>query len=448
MILILRHLLTRLVLILGLCWSYLGAAQAFVILPEGCRADVDKCLSAGQMDWIFIYGEIVTSDATFFDHLRDEWPNDKKLPPIYVESNGGSIDAALIIGRIIHRLDSVVMTGNPILRIDRQKCLSACPLIALAAKERYLMNIGLHSPLHEKHATRTKAEVVTAADTETINEVSDYIDEMGGNSRIKEISAATPYTDITEFNYDESKPLEDQDIAKLGFMMPMTEDQKGLMFPEDRLRRDQGKLDMLTFAAVEGNSVAAFGLYQAYISEAYGRKPDYKKARYWLEFSAEQGNVTSMHGLGVDLDNGHFGYRDIETAITWYRKAAERNYGPSENNLGWNYHTGEGVPKNDVLAVYWITQSAGHGQPFAYGSLCELYGAGGIFPPDDVEEYKWCRLAIDQMSPGSAKAASVAVMNDLDARITADQRAEGENLVKLWKPTHQDSSVMVGTEEW
>ena len=43
---------------------------------------------------------------------------------------------------------------------------------------------------------------------------------------------------------------------------------------------------------------------------------------------------------------------DVEAAF-WFRKSAEQGWGPSQFMLGARYANGEGVPQDDVRAVYW-----------------------------------------------------------------------------------------------
>jgi uncharacterized protein len=45
----------------------------------------------------------------------------------------------------------------------------------------------------------------------------------------------------------------------------------------------------------------------------------------------------------------------IHQAIKWWEMAAEQDYAPAQNRLGWAYSYGEGVPKDYVKAYVWLT---------------------------------------------------------------------------------------------
>jgi TPR repeat protein len=81
----------------------------------------------------------------------------------------------------------------------------------------------------------------------------------------------------------------------------------------------------------------------------------------------------------------------------------------SENNVGWHYYKGDGIKRSIPDAVFWITRSAEQGEPFAYGSLCEMYDAGDTFAKDNIEAYKWCKLAANEEPDGQVRSGSVCL---------------------------------------
>ena len=81
-------------------------------------------------------------------------------------------------------------------------------------------------------------------------------------------------------------------------------------------------------------------------------------------YAIAQDNLGWMyqHGRGVPQD-------DVE-AVKWYRKAAEGgNLAKAQDNLGWMYQHGRGVPQSDAKAVKWYRKAAEGGYSAAQDNL-------------------------------------------------------------------------------
>ena len=59
-----------------------------------------------------------------------------------------------------------------------------------------------------------------------------------------------------------------------------------------------------------------------------------------------------------------------------WRQAAEQGDASAQNNLGFAYATGEGVPQDDAEAVRWFRLAAEQSHAGAQYSLGVIYGAG------------------------------------------------------------------------
>ena len=57
--------------------------------------------------------------------------------------------------------------------------------------------------------------------------------------------------------------------------------------------------------------------------------------------------------------------------VAWYRKAAERGYGPAQMQLGWAYRTGKIVPRDFAQAEAWFRKAADQGDEDAKKVLAE-----------------------------------------------------------------------------
>jgi len=87
---------------------------------------------------------------------------------------------------------------------------------------------------------------------------------------------------------------------------------------------------------------------------------------------------------------------DFGSAFMQYQKAADREYVPSEYDLGALYEKGLGVAKDEARAVALYRRAAGQGDVRAQTSLGSMYGLGQGVPQDYAEAAKWVRLAADR----------------------------------------------------
>jgi len=70
---------------------------------------------------------------------------------------------------------------------------------------------------------------------------------------------------------------------------------------------------------------------------------------------------------------------DAASAVSWYRRAAERGYPQAQNNLGVMYDQGRGIAEDDAEAERWYRRAADQGFPAARHNLETLkarLGAG------------------------------------------------------------------------
>ncbi len=185
-------------------------------------------------------------------------------------------------------------------------------------------------------------------------------------------------------------------------------------------------------AANYGSIQAMRDLAKFYTSYDPDVKPDFTQASKWLKRAADKGDVGALHNLGYYY---HFGLgvaKDEAKAADYYRQASKLGSAPSQNKLGWSYYKGEGVPKSLPDAVYWITKSAEQGEPFAYGSLCEISGETDLFKGDPSEAVMWCGLAMEHLPDGEAKDAAKVNFDALTKTIDLTDLEAGERAIKQW----------------
>jgi TPR repeat protein len=156
---------------------------------------------------------------------------------------------------------------------------------------------------------------------------------------------------------------------------------------------------------------------------------DYATAiRLWRPL-AEQGDAAAQNELGFAYYNGQGVPQDYAEAVKWYRLAAQQGYADAQFNLGLMYSYGKGVSQDDAEAVKWYRKAAEQGNAMAQFNLGFMYVKGQGVPQDYIQAHMWFNLA-------AANGYGNAVKNrDLVAsKMTPDQMAEAQRLAREWKP--------------
>ncbi len=140
----------------------------------------------------------------------------------------------------------------------------------------------------------------------------------------------------------------------------------------DRYIPGARELDLLERAARRGNPTAQSELAGVYDEGAPGYPKDLKKAAYWSEEAAKQGDETEQRITAIYYFNGEGVPRDIDKANAWLDRAVKSGLADAEYDLGITYRYGEGVPKDLALARYWFGQAAARGDTEAAEALAEM----------------------------------------------------------------------------
>lgn len=135
-------------------------------------------------------------------------------------------------------------------------------------------------------------------------------------------------------------------------------------------------------------SVEAVGNLEAYAAYKMGQ---YDRAReMWLAL-AGNGNTTAMLNLANLYEQGQGVPRDQALALGWTRKAAERGDPRAQMELGQAYEDGAGVPRDNAEAARWFRAAAEQGDGDAAFNLGVMlatnYGQGvGTASPEQRKE--------------------------------------------------------------
>ena len=128
---------------------------------------------------------------------------------------------------------------------------------------------------------------------------------------------------------------------------------------------------------------------------------DLNKAIQWYKKAAEKGNVIAQYNLGDIYDSK----KDFTTAASWYEMAANQGDAASQLSLGNCYFNGEGKPQDDGKAIYWFTKASQQGLAAAQRCMGICYDEGRGVQQDREKAVEWYRKAANQ---GDAAAHSTA----------------------------------------
>jgi len=126
---------------------------------------------------------------------------------------------------------------------------------------------------------------------------------------------------------------------------------------------------------------------------------DYAKALTEFRALAEQGNMEGQYFLGFMYHNGFGVKRDQAEAIKWFQKSAEQGDARAQYYVGIMYGAGHGVAKDLKLADMWLTLSASN-------------------PRSSYRDSLYTREEIKRV----------------ERKMTPEQIAEAKDLAKNWKP--------------
>ena len=80
-----------------------------------------------------------------------------------------------------------------------------------------------------------------------------------------------------------------------------------------------------------------------------------------LRERAASGDPDAQFSLGKNYEAGRSGLKqDYAVAASWYRKSADQGNVYAQASLGILYHSGKGLPHDDVQSEMWLTLSADH----------------------------------------------------------------------------------------
>lgn len=151
---------------------------------------------------------------------------------------------------------------------------------------------------------------------------------------------------------------------------------------------------------------------------------------------ANAGDAGSQVQVGESYAAGKGVSADPRQAALWYKKAADEGNINAQIHLAALYRDGAGksFPRDVAQAAAWYRKAANAGDSGAQGTLGILYAFGQGVPRNDAEAYFWLDLAAAVNSPNQAQYA--ANRQIVGTRITADQLSDVQDRESQWKAAH------------
>jgi TPR repeat protein len=166
----------------------------------------------------------------------------------------------------------------------------------------------------------------------------------------------------------------------------------------------------------------------------------YKAGNYELALKiwrplAEQGDGVAQLRLSVMYAQGEGVPKDDAESLNWGQLAAENGIVPAQLIMGARYNEGRGVPKDPGAALNWFKKAANKGAAYGQFSLGLMYAGGLGIQQDKVQSFKWFTLAAAVFPPASKQSdEALNNANQIAAKMTPAEIAEGQRLAKEWKP--------------
>jgi hypothetical protein len=190
---------------------------------------------------------------------------------------------------------------------------------------------------------------------------------------------------------------------------------------------DTGKLPGLAVikAAAETGDAEA----QLKLGRSYHGTFDYQTAVKWFRLAAEQGLAEAQTEMGAALLNGRppitrgkTGVKaDLPQAIKWFHLAANQGESGAMSQLGQCFQTGNGVPANRVAAYRWLKLASDRGRVVAKVYLDRLIlemSAAEIAQGQTMAERFVPRKAAPSPVPPSGPTAGGLVLKGISGNAT------------------------------
>jgi len=182
----------------------------------------------------------------------------------------------------------------------------------------------------------------------------------------------------------------------------------------------------LRAAAAAGNPAAEFEIGMRY-SEGRGVPANLETAVQWFERAANKGLAPALYRLGSLYEKGQGVKKDLEKARQFYLAGADKGNAKAIHNLAVLYAEGIDGKPDYRTASQWFRKAADKGVADSQYNLGILYARGIGVDQNLAESYKWFALAAQQGDQDAAKKRE-----DVAARLDQQSLVAAKLAVQTW----------------
>ena len=125
----------------------------------------------------------------------------------------------------------------------------------------------------------------------------------------------------------------------------------------------------------------------------------YKSGKYAVALQhwgslASKGEPRAQYAIGLIYDKGKGVRQNKETAVNWYRKAAEGGLARAQYSMGMRYARGEGVTQNLREALMWfrVAQANGYAKATEASDAVEAKMSAVDVHEADIQAQAWLAI--------------------------------------------------------
>ena len=212
----------------------------------------------------------------------------------------------------------------------------------------------------------------------------------------------------------------------------------------DGMPQEIGNAALLQDAAA-GDGNALFEIARRY-TEGDGVDRNLETAATWYQKAAGLGHGPSQYRLGNFYEKGHGVTADTDKAAEWYSKAAAAGNALAMHNLAvLNVQGLLGSEPDMETAIGWFEKAANLGVKDSQVNLGILYTRGMGVKADLEQAYKWFAIAAKGGDNDAAAKRDTVAKNMRPEQL---EKARGE--AEIWKPKElsRDANIVALKESW
>ncbi len=142
---------------------------------------------------------------------------------------------------------------------------------------------------------------------------------------------------------------------------------------------------VLVTLAKTGHAPSQFRLGLLYqLGKGVAREP--RKAIYWFEQAASQGDVGAQYMLAEAYLRGDGVPISPERGFQWFSRLGELGFAPAQFQVAKAYAKGQGVAQDNQLSFVWLERAANGGHHEAAQRLALAYAKGDLGLPQDPQQ--------------------------------------------------------------